>query len=475
MVNDESCLPNIFWDFSKPMNFPKKKMNNFAATRATAAAAVTETRVSFHTKHVEYRIPEAELALPTRLARYGLSEVVNHLLGRETPVPFEFLHLGRIVTGSLRDLIARLQLSTENVVFIEYQPAMSAPEQGPPSFEAPDWISCIDGGINNCCIVGCYDGIARVLDRDSLTTELGSTGSVWHTAPIKAVALVNADDGALAITGSQDHTVVVWKADLSGVDGASGKCTLTPRAVGAAHEGEVSCIAVDPERKFVCSGSWDKTAMLWSLLASDDDESSTNVVNQADGTDERSQKRQKIEVEVPPRLKSVAMFEGHKDAVTGVAWASTRSLFTGSLDHNIVSWDVEAGEQLNVLYGSKAVTDLDYNPRCAMLASSHPDHIVRVWDPRVGANEVAPIVLKSHTGWVTSVRWSNDSEWYLTSVSHDSTIKVWDTRSSLPLHTITKAHSGKKILCVDWSHSSEILSGGTDNKTSCQVIPERSN
>ena len=47
-----------------------------------------------------------------------------------------------------------------------------------------------------------------------------------------------------------------------------------------------------------------------------------------------------MEVEVPPRLKSVSMFEGHKDAVTGVAWASTRSLFTGSFDHNIVSWDV---------------------------------------------------------------------------------------------------------------------------------------
>lgn len=55
----------------------------------------------------------------------------------------------------------------------------------------------------------------------------------------------------------------MWNVDLSGVDGATGKCTLEARAVGAAHEGEVSCLAVDPDRKFVCSGSWDKTAMLW--------------------------------------------------------------------------------------------------------------------------------------------------------------------------------------------------------------------
>lgn len=179
----------------------------------TTTAVADEIRVSFTTKSNLHRIPEAELALPTRLARYGLSEVVNHLLGRDDDdnktIPFEFLYHGRIVTGSLRDLIAREQLTTENVLELEYQPAMSAPEPGPPSFEAPDWISCMDGGVNNCCIVGCYDGIARVLDRDSLTTVLGATGSVWHTAPIKAVALISSgsekDGAALAITGSQGN------------------------------------------------------------------------------------------------------------------------------------------------------------------------------------------------------------------------------------------------------------------------------
>ena len=450
---------------------------SIAPTHFTSAAPVTETRVSFTTRHNQHRIPEAAIALPTRLARYGLSEVINHLLGNATPIPFEFLYQGRMITGSVRDLIARLSLSTENVLELEYQPAMSAPEQGPPSFEAPDWISCIDGGIKNCCIVGCYDGVARVLDRDSLTTVLGATGSVFHTAPIKAVALINAEQGPLAITGSQDHTVVVWKADLSGVDGESGQCALTARAVGAAHEGEVTCLAVDPERKFVCSGSWDKTAMLWSLAASDDVEAVDGTIeggapdSSEGGRAPKRRKRSASEVEVPPRLKSVAMFEGHKDAITGVAWASTRSLFTGSFDHNIVSWDVEAGEQLNVLYGNKAVTDLSYNPRNALLASAHPDHMVRVWDPRVGSNEVAPVALKSHSGWVTSVRWSNHSEFYLTSVSHDSTMKVWDTRSSLPLHTVENSHGGKKILCVDWSHPEEILTGGADNKTACHLIP----
>jgi ribosome biogenesis protein YTM1 len=66
---------------------------------------------------------------------------------------------------------------------------------------------------------------------------------------------------------------------------------------------------------------------------------------------------------------------------------------------------------------------------------------------------------------------SNHSEFLLTSVSHDSTIKVWDTRSSIPLHTITNGHNNQKIFCVDWSQPNEILSGGADNKTTSHVIP----
>jgi WD40 repeat protein len=50
-------------------------------------------------------------------------------------------------------------------------------------------------------------------------------------------------------------------------------------------------------------------------------------------------------------------------------------------------------------------------------------------------------------------------------------MKVWDTRSSLPLHTVANRHGDKKILCVDWSHPNEILTGGADNKTTCHVIP----
>lgn len=56
--------------------------------------------------------------------------------------------------------------------------------------------------------------------------------------------------------------------------------------------------------------------------------------------------------------------------------------------------------------GSKVVTSLSYNPALNLIATSHPDGKVRIWDPRAG-NENASVVKTSlsHNGqWVSSVR-----------------------------------------------------------------------
>lgn len=40
-----------------------------------------QVRVRFVTTYERYRVPEAGFAVPSRLTRLGLSEVINHLLG----------------------------------------------------------------------------------------------------------------------------------------------------------------------------------------------------------------------------------------------------------------------------------------------------------------------------------------------------------------------------------------------------------
>ena len=66
--------------------------------------------------------------------------------------------------------------------------------------------------------------------------------------------------------------------------------------------------------------------------------------------------------------------------------------------------------------------------------------------------------LSSHQGWVVSVQWSPTDQHQLLSGSYDSTLRVWDIRSTKqPLFTIT-AHEGK-VLCCDWTLPNVSLTG----------------
>jgi ribosome biogenesis protein YTM1 len=67
----------------------------------------------------------------------------------------------------------------------------------------------------------------------------------------------------------------------------------------------------------------------------------------------------------------------------------------------------------------------------------------------------------SHKSWVSSVQWSPSNPFVLASASHDSTIKLWDIRSSLPLYTITAHSKGSKSLCLALTND-RIFSGGSD-------------
>lgn len=88
-----------------------------------------KVRVRFITKHDEFRVPDAPIAIPVTLNRSGLIEVINHLLSREEIQAFDFLIDNRILRQSLYKLFQKLQLSTENVITVEYFPSVSLSEQ----------------------------------------------------------------------------------------------------------------------------------------------------------------------------------------------------------------------------------------------------------------------------------------------------------------------------------------------------------
>ena len=85
-------------------------------------------RVQFTTSYEKYKIADAPLVIPAKLARSGLSEVINHLLDESSDEserqPFDFMVGDRLIRMPLYKFIAVNRLNTEETIPIEYFPGL---------------------------------------------------------------------------------------------------------------------------------------------------------------------------------------------------------------------------------------------------------------------------------------------------------------------------------------------------------------
>ena len=165
----------------------------------------------FITRYDKYRITDAPFAVPSKLGRYGLSEVVNHLLdSNESPQPFDFAINGRLVRVSLNKFVVVNRLSTEDVITIGYMPAISISDESE-SVEVPAWIGSVETKVEGVIIAGCYDGKIQIIDSN--TFEVASTTGA-HEEPIRAITSWNAisqnKTSVMLATASKDNSLKCW-------------------------------------------------------------------------------------------------------------------------------------------------------------------------------------------------------------------------------------------------------------------------
>ena len=211
-------------------------------------------------------------------------------------------------------------------------------------------------------------------------------------------------------------------------------CTLLlllPLALGAAldvaqaqlrgHGGPVRALAISPDGKRALSGSFDTSAIRWSLKR--------NVADQ--------------------------VLRFHTDAVNAVAYLKDGRIATAGADARIAIWSVGKPEPDRVLEGHTApIVALAVSPDGASLASAAWDHTVRLW-PLAGG---APRVFEGHRQNVNGAAFAPDGR-ALVSVSYDLTLRIWpligaasETIVTLPtpLNAVVVAPDG------------EILAGGAN-------------
>lgn len=170
----------------------------------------------------EYSVPSDDIAVPSSIRRPGLSKVVNYLLGNadnsdsddsdndndndhdndnnasskktssSSRLEFDFLVDNKFLRQSVEGYMRSNNISSEDVLRIEFLPKAKKPEEDKNDNEAlPDWVSSLsysnptNNSTNAFLASGCYDGAVRIYDP---VTMSNLTSLPCHSSSIRSVA-----------------------------------------------------------------------------------------------------------------------------------------------------------------------------------------------------------------------------------------------------------------------------------------------
>jgi cytochrome c len=189
------------------------------------------------------------------------------------------------------------------------------------------------------------------------------------------------------------------------------------------HGGPVRALAISADGQTAISGSFDSTAIRWSLR----------------------------------RNAAEQVLRFHSDAVNAVAWLVDGRAATAGADGRIAIWTSGKAEPDVVLEGHTApIVALAASPDGATLASASWDHTVRLW-PLAGG---APRVLEEHTQNVNGLAFAADGR-TLISVSYDQSVRIWPLSGS---QTPTVVAMPTPLNAVAAGRDGEIAVGGADGR-----------
>src|SRR5437899_3446991 len=190
------------------------------------------------------------------------------------------------------------------------------------------------------------------------------------------------------------------------------------------HGGPVRALAISSDGKTAVTGSFDSTAIRWSLT----------------------------------RNAAEQVLRFHADAVNAVVLLRDGRAATAGADGRIAIWTPGNTRPDAVLEGHTApIAALAASPDGATLASVSWDHTIRLW-PLAGG---APRVLEGHTQNVNGVAFAPDGR-TLVSVGYDQSLRIWPLSGASAAPTIIAMPSPLNAVAI--GSDGEILAGGADGK-----------
>jgi cytochrome c len=180
------------------------------------------------------------------------------------------------------------------------------------------------------------------------------------------------------------------------------------------HGGPVRAVAISPDGSEAISGSFDTSAIRWSLTR--------NVAEQ--------------------------VMRFHDNAVNAVAWLKDGRIATGGADAHIAIWTPGRQQPDKVFDGHTGpIVGLAVSPDGQWLASASWDHTARLW-PLAGGK---PRVLEGNAQNVNGVAFTPDGATLVTA-GYDATLRIWRLAGGVtvrnlptPLNTVAIAPDGEIV------------------------------
>lgn len=189
------------------------------------------------------------------------------------------------------------------------------------------------------------------------------------------------------------------------------------------HGGPVRALVLSPDGQTAISGSFDSTAIRWSLT----------------------------------RNAAEQVLRFHADAVNAVVLLKDGRAATAGADGRIAIWTLGKAKPDTVLEGHTApIVALAISPDFTTLASASWDHTVRLWPLAGGAARV----FEGHTQNVNGVVFAPDGR-SLVSVSYDLSLRIWPLAGTAS-PTVVAMPSPLNAVAI--GSNGEIAAGGANGK-----------
>ncbi|KAK7197808.1 WD repeat protein [Novymonas esmeraldas] len=439
-----------------------------AAVQSTSDGSGGNAMVTFFTTTYARAMPEQSFSVPLNVLPDGLNQLVQSVLGVDGQ-NFDFLHKDEYIGTTLHRFLQRRGISYEELLNIEYTPALQAKEGS--LLPHDDWVSSVRApyrGNAELLLTGAYDHCVRLWDGESCIA-LGS----FHREAVKEVALHPAavpvaagtvagaktgrkrtriDGDFLFASASKDGSVAAWR-----LDSANSRMQLLGSI--QAHTDGVDSVAIAPgEGTLVATASWDATVKVFSWEQMLDGDT------------------------VPSKKAPLVTFTDHSRPVLCTRFSAAHGaarLYSAGLDGHVKCLDTDAAQLHSQLKGDHPINAIAVKPAgngaaADLLLSACTDNRARLFDTRQKS------VVKTFSGprqWLYSAAWLWDAEGgeaehsggggggLFAIASEDATVRVYDLRcTNTALLTLDAMHTDG-VLDVTYVGQSIIASCGKDNKT----------